>query len=710
MRKLVIVAAVLVAVVAMMALVAGHAQVAAPKPGLAPKIGVAQSAQAALLSPASIQGKFAAAVAAQSWAQAKKAEVLGAFAKLPASMQQAIVASRDGEVARRLGVASMAFSRERLTHRPVEIRLPHISDVWPASGDGSPGVWMLVYAIGVNPNCQVWFNGSARTTYYMPWGEDWGECVGCEIPAVPIARDYDLYLKDTAADRAGSHLSYRVVAPRHWRGLHGWRFANFSETTIPWDVFRHYFGANEVEDGAGHHLPAAQAWYDSRYKGVGSGGNCFGMTMRAIRTLFWQPWSLYESWWNANHLARAWDYDFVNETRRSVNEDQGAQLEASVMANKLWLLDNQNHNQAWERCRDLIGQLASNNQPALSIYGSGWGHCVWPYRTEEVGNERRIYIYDNNVPYAEDEASDATMVVRINKTTGNLTWGTATRTICRSYRDCTPADPHLPTEATEGEAAMMVTLVLDQPAHVTQITDEAGRTFYVGGRINTDPRARIPMSLLFVPERATTRDPVLPLAARRGPQFESTEDESGAPDPPETYLFGRARGKRLNVQADNMRGRSMRAFAPSLVFEVFSSTGDRADLTLNKLLTNQASLLANQLQGGEIRTIMRTGPRSQRVIGVKLLDAARGMLVAPRADRSGVTVENRSGAPMRYELEIQSFAAGKLIGVKLPTQTLAAHTGAVLAPSDWSQLRMVRMQLRNLRTGATIRRETLQGQ
>jgi hypothetical protein len=74
---------------------------------------------------------------------------------------------------------------------------------------------------------------------------------------------------------------------------------------MPWENFRHYFGADEVEDGASHHLPAAQAWYDSVYRGVGGGGNCFGMTLRAIRTLFWHPWSVHEAWWNSHRLARA---------------------------------------------------------------------------------------------------------------------------------------------------------------------------------------------------------------------------------------------------------------------------------------------------------------------------------------------------------------------------------------------------------------------
>lgn len=700
MRRAGIVAALLIALATVAWRVPALAAVA-PQVKAPPKLATVQPAQTAALSAAAVQKSFVDVVAKQSWPQDQKQTVLTAFQKLPAVMQQAVAASHDRTIATNLGLTPASQIARLSAGARVRLQLPYISTVWPASGDGTPGAWLLIYGVGVNASCEAWFDGHKRTSYYMPWGEDFGECVGCEIPTVTIAQNYDLYLKYPTATGTGNHIAYRVVAPRSWRGLHGWKFPNFSETTIPWDIYRHYFGANEVEDGAGHHLPAAQAWYDSAYRGVGAGGNCFGMTMRAIRTLFWQPWSAYESWWNGHHLARAWDYDFVNEVHRSVNEDQGAQLEASVMANKLWLRDNQNHNQAWERCRDLIGLISSTNQPMLSIYGPGWGHCVWPYRTEEVGNERRIYIYDNNVPYAENEASDPTTVVRIDKTTGNLTWGTATRTICRSYQDCTPADPHLPSEATEGEAAMMITLVLDKPAQATQITDEGGRTFYLDGRINTDPRTRIPMSLLFVPERAP--------AQRRGPQFETLEDERGGGDTPEMYLFGRARDKQLNMQLAGVAGRTMRAFAPGLVFEV-QSTGDRADLTFNKLLTNQASLLANELQGGEIRTIMRTGPRAQRVIGVKLLDAGRGMLVGPNADRSGVTVENRTGAPMRYELQIQSFEAGKVLSTQLPTQTLAAQTGAVLAPTNWAQLRDVGVQVRNLQTGVTIRREVLPGQ
>ncbi|UCH35298.1 MAG: hypothetical protein JSV65_02795 [Armatimonadota bacterium] len=684
MRKVSVPLSILVGLALVLSLVTAQAQVAAPKVKVAPKVSAVPTAKIVKLSTASLQKSLQAMVAKQSWSTAQKQRVVTAFAQLPAGMQQAVVASRDPGIASQLGVASMRFSKDILTRPRFEIKPPHITDVWPDSGDGAPGSWLLIYGIEVNSTCQVWFNGSARTTYYMPWGEDFGECVGCEIPSVSIAHDYDLYLKDTAADRTGNHLNYRVVAPRGWRGLHGWKFANFSEATIPWECFRHYFGANEVEDAGGNHLPAAQAWYDSTYKRVGSGGNCFGMTLSAERFLFWQPWSLFESWWNSHRLPRAWNYDFVNEVHRSVNEHQGAQLEASVMANRQWLLDNQDHNEAWERCRDLIGQLGSKNAPLLSIYGPGWGHCVWPYQTEEVGNERRIRIYDNNVPYAEDEASDTTRVVRINKTTDDLTWGSATRTICRSYADVTPADPHLPTEATEGEAAMMAVVVVDKPARVTQISDEAGRRLYVGDRINTDSKTRIPYAGLFVPDTGITP----------------------APDFPNVYVFGRARNKKLNVQLANARGRRMRAFTPGLVFEV-ASDADQAGITLDKLVTNQTSLLLAQDIPAQVRTIMRVGPRQQRVIDIKLLDAARGVLFEPKADRSGVNVENRSGSPLRYEIEIRNFQAGTVGSLQLPAQTLTAQTGAVLAPTNWAQLRDVGVELRNLQTGAMIRRETL---
>lgn len=647
-----------------------------------------RAATAAVARPINIQASFTAVVQKQNWPAAKKQEVMAAFNKLPEGMQQAVTASLDPAVAVTLQVSPVT-KRTAVVRRPgVTLRLPNIGHLWPASGDGCPSGYVLVYGLGINSNCQVWFNSVARTTHYMPWGADFGECLGFEIPAATaIARDYDLYVKDNAANRSSNHINYRVVASRSWRGNHGWKFANFSEAVIPWEVFRHYFGPDEVEDAVGNHLPAAQAWYDSVYKGVGSGGNCFGMTTRAERTLFWNIDCLYEPWWTTNRQSRAWDYNWVEpQVRRTINEGQASQLEASIMANKLWLLDNQNHNQAWERCRDLIGRLATPDNPVLSIYGPGWGHCVWPYRTEEVGSTRRIIIYDNNVPYQENEPSDPTTVVSINKTTGTVTWNGATRIICRSYADCTPADPHLPTEATDGEAALMNTIVVDKPARVSQIRDENGRTFYADGRIDDNPSTRIPKSMLFIPDTGT----------------------SPAADFPAVYVFGGARNKSLDVTLTAVRGNTVRSFAPGLVFEVQPGV-DSAQLIFDKILTGQSSLLSVQDGPCTIRAIMRTGARQQRVITISVQQAARGLLVSPTADRSGVNVENRTAAEVAYDLEVQGFQAGAIRTLRLSGQKLSAQTGALLSPGDWAQLLDLRMELRNLQTGARIRSETLRG-
>jgi hypothetical protein len=648
------------------------------------RLPLQRTAGAQIAGPANTQARFQTLVNGKNWATGRKQQVLAAFSHLPSGMQSAVATALVPGLAAANGLPSLK-QRAIANRAPVfQLATPYITDVWPDSGDGCPNAWLLVYGIGVNANCQIWFNGSARTTYYMPWGEDFGECVGCELPTVPIAHDYELYLKDTAANKSGAHMNYRVVAPRGWRGNHGWKWANFGEATIPWEQFRHYFGANEVEDAVGNHLPAAQAWYNSTYKTVGAGGNCFGMTLSAERFFFDQTWCYYDAWWNANDLSRAWDYEFINETHRTVNEHQGAQLEASIMANKLWLKDNQNHNQAWERCRDLLPQLGVKNNPMLSIYGSNWGHCVWPYRVEEVGNTRKIYIWDNNDPYHENETSDPTTVVQIDKTTGHLTWGSAVRILCRSYHDCTPADPHLPTEATDGDSAMMNVVVADKGARVTQIRDGQGHTFYANGAENENPSTRIPNSMRFIPDTGTQPNPDFPLV----------------------YLFGNTSGKSLDVELEGVTNRTVRSFAPGLVFEATPSA-DRLMFKLDKMLTNQAGLLLSQQTPCRVRTIMRVGNRNQRVIDVNLLNGASGLLIKPNLDKTGVDVENRTGAQVRYELEVQGFEGGKLRRLKLPTQNLGAHTGVLLAPTNWTQLQDVKASLRNLQTGAAIRQDIL---
>lgn len=217
MRKACIVALLVAALAAGLLAFTAGAEVSAPTK-VTPKIIAAPAARVLAPPTASIQESFQGLVAKQSWPRDKQQTVLGAFAKLPAGMQQAVAASRDRTVASKLGVATMRFDRSIIARPPFAIKLPHVTSVWPASGDGAPHSYLLVYGIGMNAGCEIWFDGVARTTHYMPWGEDWGDCIGCEIPALALAHDYDLYVKDTAADRAGNHLDYRVVAPRSWRG------------------------------------------------------------------------------------------------------------------------------------------------------------------------------------------------------------------------------------------------------------------------------------------------------------------------------------------------------------------------------------------------------------------------------------------------------------------------------------------------------------
>jgi len=646
-------------------------------------IGVAKPTVPVVQSPiATIQKSFLATVNSQKWSDAKKQEVISAFNNLPQGMQEAVAASWDSKLAAQLAMPAVKLT-DQIRGPIVPFQPLRISRVWPESGDGSPLSWLLVYGQGINQNCQIWFNNIARTTYYMPWGEDFGVCVGCQIPIVPVAQSYDLYVKDTSANKTSNHLSYRVVAPRGWRGNHGWQFRNFTESTIPWECFRHYFGANEVEDRSGNHLPAAQAWYDSTYKNVGAGGNCFGMTLAAERFFFWQPWCLYESWWVANRLPRAWDYTLVNEVRRTINEHQGAQLEASIMANKLSLLENQDNNQAWQRCRDLIGRAGSTDNPLLSIYGPGWGHCVWPYSTDEVDNTRRIHIYDNNVPYSENEPMNSTTIVQIDKTTGQVTWNGANRIICRSYADTTPADPHLPTEATNGEAALMTTVVVEKPATVSQIRDENGRTFYVNGVINENKTTRIPNSMLFVPDTGTTPDPNFPLV----------------------YVFGNSKGKSFQIETSGVRGKRVWSFNPGIVFEV-RPEAEQAVLTFEKVLTNQVRLDSKLNGTGQIRIIMKVAQQHERVMNLRILESAENIRLIPSADKSSVTVENPSGRQIRFELEVQAFQNGTIRTLSLPPQTLASQTGALLSP-EWTRVQEVQLEMKNLQTGVRIRSEVL---
>ena len=51
-----------------------------------------------------------------------------------------------------------------------------------------------------------------------------------------VAAEHDVFVRNTNTNADTATVQYEIVAPRSYRGYHGWKFANFSRASIDWKL------------------------------------------------------------------------------------------------------------------------------------------------------------------------------------------------------------------------------------------------------------------------------------------------------------------------------------------------------------------------------------------------------------------------------------------------------------------------------------------
>jgi len=596
---------------------------------------------------------------------AERAANDAAFKQLPAEHQDQVLAAVQPAYAMQVELAKPKTALKfDIAGKIVQLAPPAISRIYP--DEGERGKVAVVQGTLFNGNCVVNFNGVERSTSYV-----WGLLV-FEVPSNTPLGNRPLFVKDKARNKVSGTVQFKIVAPRGYRGVHGWKFANFGTPTISWAVFRDYFGANEVEYGNGTHRPAAQAWYDSSYKGIGAGGDCYGMSMRSIRTRRNDWRGNYSSWWPAHKEDRVWDYAKTNEVVESVRWDQGGQLcaQAAAIINDRW--NNQSANAAFTLIKNAIAAGGSNNQPIMGMWRvpNGGGHAVVAYKVEEVGNDQKIVLWDNNKPYSETEANDNNSLAHVYKNTNSFTYGNYNKLASFKYSELNYADPNLPASAAGGMglADDTVVVVCEDPNAVKQLTDEKGRTFFAGGKENTNSKTRIADAMRFVP---------------------LTGGELPA-DYPAIFIFNKAKNKSITVELNAGADTNLRSFGKGRVAEVQAKKGK---VLFDKLLTPAASV-------GIIDPTF-TQPKKVGLIEVQADGAEQVFEVMPKGalgkkalhvgfDKGlqGITIDNKDGASTsQFDLKIKAFSKTGALQEKLQ-QNLDVPAGkkGLLKISNFSNL------------------------
>lgn len=656
------------------------AQVPPRKPIKTPTIKL----PATKLRPIALTQQFKNQLSQKNVAAAKINHAAQTFEKLPNDLQSLIVATLDEQQAeRRMYMPRKALPQyllpKQVMIRPEIFRIFRISNPWPEHGN-SPGHWVWVRGFNINDDCQIMFDGAPQTTYYLDFNtEFFPNTLAFQIPgSASTAHDYSIMAHNTDTGADSNTLTYRVIAPRGYRGYNGWKFANFGDPQIPWACYRDFFGQSAVEYPNGAHRPSAQAWYDAEYKGVGNGGNCYGMSVSSIRSMRREVTTLHSGWFNSHPEDFTWLYPWNTQTKQTVQEDQGGQLSAEMAAKINYLWNHQDHREAWTEANTLTSNI--NEYAILGFWGNNWGHAVVCYDTEVAGDQRKLLMYDNNVPYQENETGGP------DKSISRVNWGANTYTypgtsaykmVCFSYADALQG-PSLPAAATGGAMGTVVATV--NGGEVSQITDSDGHTFFnADGSINTDDATRIPNSMKYVPLTGTTPT-----------NF------------PPTFIFSNITGKDLTFTVEGAGNKTLRMFQAGDVFE--ANFAGHGDIRCEKILSDERSLVLTnpEVLNPLFLLLIKVRP-SERVYRMENLNwmGTEGIKLNPTSEKLNVL----SAENLRFNMQFQTFAGNAVQTQSFRNVAIQANQLGEVSPTNWNNLpaSQLNLKLLNPNTNQQIR-------
>lgn len=669
------------------------------------------------LTAAQLPEKFEQVLADRGVSPGERGDAMEQFRQYPAELQQTLLETMDDRYAVGGNHYELPISRidSALLQRIHDFVLFRISSFWPAQG--SPGAWCYAFGNAFHDNCTVQFDGTEVDSYYVGFSSEFfPRSMAFRVPDdAQRAQDHDVVVYNATADATTPVATYEIVAPRGYRGYHGWKFANFSRPSIAWKLYADYFGAASVQYADGTHRPAAQQYYDDVYTAAGAGGNCYGMSVSSLRVRNHELDHVYhDGYFQAAATAQpyVWDYDWNDTTQETVQQQQGSWYTQEVLDlyNDYW--NSQDPRDVFNRCQTLTAQPV--NRPVLVYWGQNaagnwWGHAVCPYSTEVAGNTRRMLCYNNNNPYRENETGSADPdVATVNWTANSFSCGSAFKAQLFSYEECTPANPHLPGAEYGGPGADAVVAVFSPNAQVQQITDENGRTFFnPDGSINDNPATRIPLSSI-VPPLVQARPRVIrprigPVAGLQVPRLEPPAEA------PLIFVFGQAQGKSLTFNVQGQGAKQMSLFSTGRIFSINSN--GIGEVRVSNLLTLPAVQILNAQAVGPTQVeFIRSTPAGDRVFQLNNLRnvAPEQLEVVPNAQ--GTALEVNGPAGLQFNLDVMGPVGQGMQGAAFGNIVLQAGARANLSPANWGAVQNTNLTVRmlNPQNNNVINEQTIQ--
>ncbi len=636
-------------------LVSPHAFAAPPRPSLT------------TVSPSVLAFQFRSALSARGVSASDQASRLTDFQKLPIDLQSTIIEqlpAKSSGVTTAIAHPSAGLGSGGKV-RPLAFG---ISTVSPDPAEA--GKWNTALGFHLTKTCTVSIDGTPVPTQYFDCPPDYPQSLSFYIASTVTVSpaEHKLTVTDAATGATGGPFLLSIIAFRGYRGTSGWQFSNFGDSTIPWEMYRDYFGAAAVEDGNHKPLPGAWSYYTYVYKGAGGGGNCYGMSVSSIRFLNQALTSYWKTWFATAPNAFPILYDYPKpsgtQTHQTVQEYQGSWFTQEVLDvhNKLSATQN-----TWTAFQRATG-TGTTKKPVFLLWGSGWGHAVVPYSWQwGTGDDCQLFVYDNNNPYHADETNGP------NPNIYHLAWDSGAFTCdysgvgkieCLSYDEVTPPTPHLPGKKYNGPGSDAVVVSAGPGTNVSQITDEAGHTLFLpNGQINQNPSTRIP------------------LASRVDPLMDFTRGTNGFFTPrvpqnlPAVFVFSQAIGKSLTftLASGGSATKQLNLFMNGLIFQL--QTAGSGKLRAFALLrpTRGFEILSPATLRPISVDVMGNQPSGDRVFQMRNLTGltVQSLFLRPAVDGSRLDIQTTPG--FRFNLN--------LLGPMGRGQGQASFTGVAVQPN-----------------------------
>jgi hypothetical protein len=365
----------------------------------------------------------------------------------------------------------------------------------------------------------------------------------------------------------------------------------------------------------------------------------------------------------------------------------------------MWMAENITGTHAKDgnyACDQVEYYLSMGDLPVLTIVQdlSFVGHTLIPYKVEETGSKRYIYIHDSNkwIPNRQDYYDNDSNYIEIDKSSGDWsyvwssteTWGSPDGFIFATPMSTVKASSRNPLQL--GGITDAMNHIFLTGAHVSQITDDEGHKFYKSSSNSHNRISDIEDNPSFKMENVF-RMPMTSAASRRG-------SRTTLKNAPEIYFAIGSEGKNLNFEIAStgkkykfeMAGKDniIRLKAPG------GSSG-RDNFEIKRLSSDNQELKLSSKRGSarfEVE-LHQTVPGSEtsRIFKVTNLQAPSSSPVKLRLaeDKNALLVKGDK-SPVSCNLQITQVADGKI--TKMPARTLnvSGKQWQQITPSNWNKL------------------------